>query len=80
METAVKELEAFEEDVNWINKNYDMLKSKYPDQYVAVLGQQVVGYDSDLEVLMRRLKENYPIQSRSIAIKYITTKKVELIL
>jgi hypothetical protein len=76
----LEQLEGFEEDMKWLNKNYDRLKKEYPEEYVAVLNQKVVDHGDDLKILVARLEEKYPKESDRIAIKYITTKKVELIL
>ena len=36
------------------------LRSKYPDQYVAVFGGQVIDHDPDQLTLFRRVDERYP--------------------
>jgi len=36
------------------------LRSVYPDQYVAVLGGQVIDHDPDQLALFRRVEERYP--------------------
>lgn len=79
MEIA-QELRGFEENMNWLNKHYEKLKRQYPDKYVAVFDKKVVDHDSDLNTLMRRLDTNYAKESNRIAVKYVTTKKIELIL
>lgn len=75
-----QELRGFEENMNWLNKHYEKLKKQYPDKYVAVFDKKVVDHDSDLSTLVRRLETNYAKESNKIAVKYVTTKKIELIL
>jgi len=76
----LEQLEGFERDMKWLSQHYDRLKEQYPDQYVAVLAYSVVDHDSDLKSLVARLNEKYHADSGRIAIKYVTPKKVELIL
>jgi hypothetical protein len=76
----LEQLEGFERDMKWLSQHYDRLKEQYPDQYVAVLAYSVVDHDSDLKSLVARLDEKYQADSGRIAIKYVTTKRVELIL
>lgn len=55
------------QDMNWIVRNYDWLRGDYPDKWVAVKDKKIVDSDSDLEPLLRRLKEK-----RGTAIGYAT--------
>ena len=80
MVSLVKELKEFEEDFVWLNKHYDELKEKYPEEYVAVFGRRVIDHDPGLEELMKRLKEKYPEDSDKVAIKYVTKRRFEMVL
>lgn len=80
MVSLVKELKEFEEDFVWLNKHYDELKEKYPEEYVAVFSRRVIDHDPDLEELIKRLKEKYPEDSDKVAIKYVTKKRFEMVL
>ena len=73
-------LERFKEDTEWLNKNYDRLKTRYPEEYVAVFNNRIVDHDRDLSRLMGRLEVRYPEKHGHIAIEFVTKKKVELIL
>lgn len=79
MEIA-QELREFEENMDWLNKHYEKLKKEYPENYVAVFNRKVVDHDSNLNTLMKRIETNYPGQDSKIAVKYVTAKKIELIL
>jgi len=79
-QVLLEQLEGFERDMKWLSQYYDKLKEQYPDQYVAVLGHRVVDHDKDLKSLVARLNQKYQADSSRIAIKYVTPKKVELIL
>jgi hypothetical protein len=76
----VKELETFEGNLKWIDKHYDALKNKYPDQWVAVFKKRVVGNHKNLKNVIRKLKESFPQHYDHIAVEYVSTKKIELIL
>ncbi len=80
MKNTIEVLEEFEQDMNWLNKNYDKLKNEHPEEHVAIFKGKVVDHDSNLNLLMERLEEKYPQESGRIVIEYVTTKKIELIL
>ena len=62
METQVlvQQLEGFGRDMDWIQKRYDTLTEKYPNEHVAVLDEKVVDHDMDLRRLMGRIRLEYP--------------------
>lgn len=76
----IKELEEFEGNLKWIDKHYDVLKNKYPDQWVAVFNNRVVGNHKNLKNFIRKLKKSFPQNYNHMAVEYIGTKKIELIL
>jgi len=80
MESVVQQLEEFEQDMGWIDQHYDELKKRYSEQFVAVHQQEVIDSDPELGRLMDRLEKRYGKRASRIAVKYITKKKVELIL
>lgn len=80
MNSVVQQLGAFEQDMRWIDRHYDELKRRYSERFVAVHQQGVVDSDPELERLMNRLEKRYGEKAGRIAVKYITKKKVELIL
>lgn len=73
-------LEDFQRDTRWLSQNYDELKETYPEEYVAVYNESVVDHDPDLDSLMARIEERYPGKSKKMAIEYVTTKKIEMVL
>ena len=82
METQVlaQQLERFERDMDWLQKHFDDLTEKYPNEYVAVLDEKVVDHNIDLRRLMGRIEAKYPKELDRVAIKFISPEKVELIL
>jgi len=40
------------QDSEWARQNIQALTEKYPDEWVAVFGQQVIAHDVDLEQVM----------------------------
>ena len=73
-------LSRYEENAKWVSRHYEELKEKYIDEWIAVLNEAVVDHDQDLGKLVKRLRKNYPENYNEIAIEYVTTKEIELIL
>ena len=51
------ELERFKKDTAYYEAHHEELLKKYPDQWVAIFDQQVVGISPDYELLLTRLEE-----------------------
>lgn len=73
-------LTQFEEDEKWISENYENLKQEFPDEYIAVFQKKVIDHDKDISRLSARLKANYPEKSKHIAVEFIGTKDIDMIL
>jgi len=76
----VEELVGFEESTRWLDAHAAELVKKYPHQYIAVFRQQVMDHDRQLKRLLGRIEKHYPAQRPAIVIKYLSPKKIELIL
>ena len=57
-------LREFSEDMDWICEKQATLRKKFTNKYIAVIGRQVIDSDSELETLLRKLKEKGGIQAR----------------
>ena len=51
-------LERFHANVVWFDSHYDELLAKYPDQWVGICDEKVIGASPDLENLMVKMKAN----------------------
>jgi len=80
MESVVAVLSSYEENTKWLCRHYEELKEKFKDEWVAVLDKRVVDPNHDLSMLVKRLRSKYPEAYNKIAIEYVTTKEIELIL
>lgn len=82
METQamIQQMEGFERDMDWLQRHYDNLAGKYPDEYVAVLDEKVVDHDRDLRRLMGRIRLKYPEVQDRVAIEFVSPEEIELIL
>ncbi len=40
------------QDSEWARQNIQSLTEKYPDEWIAVFGQQVIAHDADLDQVM----------------------------
>lgn len=56
--TISEALERGRNDGNYFSDNYRDLSRRFPDEFVAVLNQEVVGHDRDYIGLIRYLKNN----------------------
>ena len=80
MESAVDVLSNFEANAKWLRKNYGKLKKKFNNEWVAVLDEAILDHDPDLEKLVKRLKTQHTKVYNQIAIEYVTTEELDLIL
>ena len=79
-ESATDVISDFECNNRWISENYDKLKKQYNNQWVAVLKNAVVDHDSDLKKLVKRLKAQHSKVYNQIAVEYVTSEELDLIL
>ena len=75
----LKKLKKFDQEVDWFQKNYERLRSKYKGEYVIVRGSNIVDHDKDAVVLLKRAKEKYGDTS-SLVVEYVSEKKTEFVL
>ena len=80
MEPAVTILLKYENNAKWLSKNYDKLKAKFNNEWVAVLNKTVIDHDPDLTTLVKRLKQQHQKDYNKIATEYVTDKELNLIL
>jgi hypothetical protein len=80
MESAVAILSSYEENAKWVSSNYEELKKKFNGEWVAVLDNSVVDHDPDLAKLVKRLRKHHAEVYSQIAVEYVTTKELDLIL
>ena len=78
--TQLQTLQQFEDDMNWITEQYEELKLRFPEQFVAVHHHEVVDHDAEMRALMARLRQQYGVGATSIAVEFIRALKDELIL
>lgn len=76
----LKALEQFESDIQWVCDHFDELKRDYPDNYVAILRGKVIAHHSDLDRLLKELEPVHGERISDLAIKFIPSEPVELIL
>lgn len=80
MESAAVILSGYEENAKWVSRNYEALKKEFDKEWVAVLDDAVIDHDADLSKLVKRLKTQYEKIYNKIAVEYVTTKELDLIL
>jgi hypothetical protein len=80
MEPVVDVLSNFEANAKWLRKNYDRLREEFNNEWVAVLDEAVLDHDPDLKKLVKRLKTKHSRVYNQIAVEYVTTEELDLIL
>ena len=78
-ERPEESLARFQQDVDYYEFHYEELLQQYPEQWVVILNQTVVGSDTDLDRLLSRLNsEGIPIEKALI--EHVTAEEEVLIL
>jgi len=80
MSSVIAVLSRYEENAKWISRHYEELKKKIRDEWVAAFDCAIVDHDRELNKLVERLRRRYPKNYNEIAVEYVTTKEIELIL
>jgi uncharacterized protein DUF5678 len=62
-------LERLADNFEWIHKQYNTLKEKYDNHYIAIKDKRIVDKDIDHDRLVKRL--NITSYDESIAIEYV---------
>jgi len=75
---ALALLEEYEENAEWFREKYKELVEKYDGMFVAIHKKRIVDYDKDLDPLVDRVSEKYPL-NRTL-IDFVTKEKLVLIL
>ena len=79
MNEVQAELERFHRDNLYYAEHKEELTRQYPDQWVAIFEEEVVGVGPDLTLLLTDLKSR-GIPLGKIALEYLTTQEVIWIL
>ena len=74
-----EQFKRFEKNVDWFQSNYDELKQKYKDEYVAIDNQEVLGHGPDLERLIEEMRRKHK-DLGPFVVEFLTEKKLQLIL
>ncbi len=80
VESATDVLSDFQRNNRWISENIDNLKTKYNNQWIAVLNNAVVDHDPDLKKLVKRLKVAHLKVYSQIAVEHVTSEEPDLFL
>ena len=62
-QTELENMGKFEQNLNWFQANYDDLKQKYGEQYVAINDGELVDYDIDLPYHYNAMHLAPPVRS-----------------
>lgn len=79
MNRVQEELKRFKRDTSYYEAHHKELLEKYPEQWVAIYNQQVVGAAKDLKRLVAQLQREGIPQGRAF-VEFVTAKEDLLIL
>jgi len=79
-DSELEALEVQEENTKWIIENYHTLKCNYPNEWVGVYQRKVIDHAKILKNLMKKLNNKYQDGTKYMAIEYIPTELVRVIL
>lgn len=74
MNQVQAELQHFKKDTAYYETHHEQLLKKYPEQWVAIFDQQVVGSSPDYEKLLTELEEKGVPIERTL-FKHLTQKQ-----
>jgi hypothetical protein len=66
-------------DSKWLVKEWEYLKEKYGDKFVAVLDCRVIAHHEDIEALMKIVDEKVPDRKNFVTTEYINLKELRWI-
>jgi len=77
MNAELELLNDTENDLEWFKYNYENLKKKFCDRFIAIKKREVIDVDEDLKILIKKLKDKGEDPAK-IFIKFIS--KIPVIL
>lgn len=78
--TLVEKMKEFETNTKWIGSHYREMQATYPDEWIAIWKEEVVGHSTDIVSLREYLQNQFPIDYEEIPAEYMTSEDVHLIL
>ena len=75
----VKMLAKTLEDSKWVVKEWDSLKDKYGDCFIAVLDCKVIAHHKNMERLMETVDNKFPRRKAFVTTEFISLKDVRWI-
>ena len=73
------EMAQFEKDISYAENHHEELLNQYPEQWIAILGQQVVGASTEAYQLIADLKKK-GIPTEWVVVRHLTQQEELLIL
>ena len=70
----VQMLKSGQEDLEWFDANLNLLITKFNEKFIAFRNKQVIGYNQDLNELMKKLKES-DVDTSNVFVKFVSKVK-----
>ena len=78
MQTELQLLNSFEADNNWLNSNYVKFQKEYPNEFVAISNEKIVGFGKNIENVVKALQSK-GIDAASVLIEFIPEHGLKII-
>ncbi len=75
--SVLQMLKSGQSDLAWFESNLDSLKSKYNNKFVAFHNKEVIEVDTNVDSLMKKLKEKR-IDTSTVFVKFVSKIKAIL--
>jgi hypothetical protein len=76
----LKRFEQFEEDMLWIEREFDNLQARYPDEFIAVYRSKVIAHGADHSKVIAQTRAVAATDVSEIAIKFIPADEFAVVL
>ena len=76
----LKRFEQFEEDMLWIEREFENLRAHYPDEFIAVYLGKVIAHGADHSKIIAQTKAVADIDVSEVAIKFIPADEFAVVL
>jgi len=76
----LERFEQFEEDMMWINQQFEDLKARYPDEFIAVYRGEVIAHGADHSRVIAQAQARLDIEISEIAVKFIPAGEFAVVL
>jgi len=75
----IKYIELLSDSGNWLDLNYEEIRKKYPNKFIAIKDRRIIAESDDLDSLINKLV-SMKVNLNSVLIEFIPGEDTEFIL